>query len=129
MKEKNKILLPDGFEETKLAYDLNNPELRDAKEILLKYCKSCADKSNCDTHGVMQYALKKNYSYWSNRFIAINVNLSYSPPGFAKKVFCTDYKDPKPKLPGISRNFSDGVERLIEIVKEEKKDRLEKLVS
>ena len=118
MDEKNKILLPEGFREALLMPCLS---VRNAREILSDYCASCIKKPSCNSYQGLAHSLEKGYDYWSNSFKAVDVNLNPNIPFCViKRVFCADYKNSPPGLQGISRDFCDGIERLLEILKEEK---------
>ena len=122
METKVKISLPERFEEVKLSY----VAFEDGYEIL-RYCHSCTKKPNCEMNKTIRYSIEEDFSYLSERFVAVRVPTPHKfPNGSERKIFCAYYENPQLKLPGISLTFSDGIKRLIEIAEEEKVEYIEK---
>ncbi len=111
MKGNDRISLPEGFEKAELPC----VGFKEGNEIL-GYCCRCAKNSDCGMNYELRLAMGNDYPYWSERFVAVSVPTQDKFYRVSeRKVLCADYESPQLKLPGISRKFSDGVERLVEL--------------
>jgi len=90
---------------------------------ILEYCNYCLKKTSCEMNDTLNSAMGENIPWWSEKFIAVYIPTTTKQPNNSRlKVFCTDYKSRQLTIPGIPKTFSDGVERLIEIVKREEEN-------
>lgn len=118
MDKKEEISFPEGFREANLTHGLST---RDAKEILSDYCVSCVKNPNCNSYQGLAHSLEEGYSYWSNSFKAADVELDPNIPfSVIRRIYCLGYQPPQLNLPEIPRAFNSGIERLMEILQEEK---------
>jgi hypothetical protein len=117
MATKDKILLPKGFR----IIETNIVRYEEGNQIL-NYCNFCAKETDCKTSKGLRSAMGNNYLWWSNDFITTGLPKRYtcSPIGYDQSTFCSQYKSPQLKLPGILSDFCDGVERLVEEAREKK---------
>ena len=61
-------------------------------------------------------AIGENYPLWFEAHIPIRTDNHKSYFGSSKyHVFCDEYENPQKNLPGIKKDFSDGIEKLREI--------------
>lgn len=114
MRTKNKILLPEGFGKTRFPY----VSFKEGVGIL-EYCDHCTRNKNCKINSDLRIAMGNDFPYWSDKFIGVVIP-SKTSCFLDVKVFCTDYKNPQLKLFKTPMGFSDGVERLIELIEREK---------
>jgi hypothetical protein len=116
-----KIHFPRGITEEE-DYE---PLFEDGDEIL-GYCNSCTKKPDCNMNKELRSAMGDNYPYWNDSFVFVLAQRPYRADDEPiEKTFCNEYENNQLELPNIKREFSDGVERLLRVLEEEKLDYIE----
>jgi len=126
----SKISLPEGFKETTLK-DYNMHQR--SREILKNYCINCINQPSCEMNLKLQEAINainagnNRKEYWSEKFIAVT-----TPPigndhfdEEVNRVFCLEYKTQQLRFPKIPRQYSEGIERLKNLVENENRIAIE----
>lgn len=107
---REKLRLPAGY---KLLESFGDPSFRDGDYILSNYCAFCVKKPNCEINEILRHAMGDNFPFWAEEFVAVDGK------DFCETMLvCTDYESPQFNFE-FKELFSDGVEKLIEIVEGE----------
>jgi len=118
-----RLKLPEEF---KIDKYWSGPRFEDGDEILGEYCNSCSKKPKCSTNQTLRSAMGDNFPFWSEDFVAVEVPVHYEYfKDEVTKVMCTRYKTHQKTLKGIKPEFSEGVERLIQVTREDEAKYLE----
>lgn len=116
-----KIVLPEGIKET----ELGSVTFEHGVQIL-RYGRTCKIKPDCGMNQDIRDAMGENYPCWFDKFILVKIQTPYRLfSDSVTMVFCSEYQNPQQRLVGISQEFIDGVEQLVEVTRIEKAKYLE----
>jgi hypothetical protein len=87
---------------------------------VLRYCRSCTKKPKCDLNQHLRSAMGEDYPYWAKEFVTFKINTNEYWRTEAR-IACINYENQQMKLPGIPQPFCDGIEKLLENIRLEKK--------
>jgi hypothetical protein len=108
-------VLPEGI---KVQWNGFVPGYREGNEILNKYCASCVTGQGCEMQKRMRMAMGENYPLWFEAHVPVRITRADDYFGCGEMhVFCEEFKSRQQNLPGIPKDHSDGVERLLEVNK------------
>jgi len=89
---------------------------------VLRYCRTCTKKPQCNLNLNLRSAMGEDYTYWADEFVTLKTNIDESWRTEARTT-CINYENQQMKLPGIPQPFCDGIEKLLENIRLEKKQR------